>query len=287
VTTPFYVSPEQLMKDRADFVRKNIARGGSAAVLNYDGGILFVAENRSRVLHKVSEIYDRIGFAAAGKYNEFENLRQAGVRLADSRGYLYDRRDVTALGLANAYAQLLGNIFSESGAKPYEAELVIAEVGERPEQDQIYRIPYDGSVVDAHGFVVIGGAAEAVSAVLEETYQETPGLGEALRIAVAALGRDGSETRQLSPAQLEVAVLDRNRTQPRKFRRLLGTQLAALLQDEPGADAAALAENGASADASAAEQDRPGASAPEADLDTNALIDEALGEDSGEDSGDN
>jgi proteasome alpha subunit len=292
VTTPFYVSPEQLMKDRADFVRKNIARGGSAAVLNYDGGILFVAENRSRVLHKVSEIYDRIGFAAAGKYNEFENLRQAGVRLADSRGYLYDRRDVTALGLANAYAQLLGNIFSESGAKPYEAELVIAEVGDRPEQDQIYRIPYDGSVVDAHGFVVIGGAAEAVSAVLEETYRETPGLGEALRIAVAALGRDGSETRELSPAQLEVAVLDRNRKQPRKFRRLLGAQLAALLQDDPGADAAALAETGASADSSAAEQDEPGTDSPAAgstegaELDTNALIDEALDEDSGEDNGD-
>ncbi|MBR7833634.1 proteasome subunit alpha [Actinospica durhamensis] len=301
MTTPFYVSPEQLMKDRADFVRKNIARGGSAAVLHYDGGILFVAENRSRVLHKVSEIYDRIGFAAAGKYNEFENLRQAGVRLADSRGYLYDRRDVTALGLANAYAQLLGNIFSESGAKPYEAELVIAEVGDRPEQDQIYRIPYDGSVVDSHGFVVIGGAAEAVSAVLTETYQETPGLGEALRIAVAALGRDGTETRELSPAQLEVAVLDRNRKQPRKFRRLLGAQLAALLQDAPGADAAALVENGESAGASAAEREEPGtdtaapAAATAADgdedsgLDTNALIDEALDEDSGrgEDNGDN
>lgn len=196
MTTPFYVSPEQLMKDRADFVRKNIARGGSAAVLNYDGGILFVAENRSRVLHKVSEIYDRIGFAAAGKYNEFENLRQAGVRLADSRGYLYDRRDVTALGLANAYAQLLGNIFSESGAKPYEAELVIAEVGDRPEQDQIYRIPYDGSVVDAHGFVVIGGAAEAVSAVLEETYQETRAsarrCGSRWRRSAATARRPGS-----------------------------------------------------------------------------------------------
>lgn len=296
MTTPFYVSPEQLMKDRADFVRKNIARGGSAAVLHYDGGILFVAENRSRVLHKVSEIYDRIGFAAAGKYNEFENLRQAGVRLADSRGYLYDRRDVTALGLANAYAQLLGNIFSESGAKPYEAELVIAEVGERPEQDQIYRIPYDGSVVDSHGFVVIGGAAEAVSAVLAETYEETPGLGEALRIAVAALGRDGTDTRELTPAQLEVAVLDRSRKQPRKFRRLLGAQLAALLQDAPGADAAALAENGESADSSAAEQDEPGsapAPGPDGDegpeLDDNALIDEALDEDGGrgEDNGDN
>ena len=258
MSTPFYVSPEQLMKDRADFVRKNIARGGSVVVLNYDGGILFVAENRSRVLHKMSEIYDRIGFAAAGKYNEFENLRQAGVRLADTRGYLYDRRDVSALGLANAYAQLLGNIFSESGGKPYEAELVIAEVGDRAEQDQIYRITYDGSVADAHGFVVIGGAAEAVSTALEQSYEENPGLGAALRTAVAALAQnDNGETRELSPAQLEVAVLDRERQQLRKFRRLLGTHLTALLEDEPGADAAALEEDGA-------------------ELDTNALIDEAI-----------
>jgi proteasome alpha subunit len=245
VSTPFYVSPEQLMKDRADYARKNIARGGSVVVLNYDGGILFVAENRSRVLHKMSEIYDRIGFAAAGKYNEFENLRQAGVRLADTRGYLYDRRDVSALGLANAYAQLLGNIFSESGGKPYEAELVIAEVGDRAEQDQIYRITYDGSVVDAHGFVVIGGAAEAVSGSLEQTYTENPGLGEALRTAVAALAQNGNgEPRELSPALLEVAVLDRDRKQLRKFRRLLGAQLTALLEDEPGADVSALVEDG-------------------------------------------
>jgi proteasome alpha subunit len=259
MSTPYYVSPEQLMKDRADYVRKNIARGGSVVVLNYDGGILFVAENRSRVLHKMSEIYDRIGFVAAGRYNEFENLRQAGVRLADTRGYLYDRRDVSALGLANAYAQLLGNIFSESGGKPYEAELVIAEVGDRAELDQIYRITYDGSVVDAHGFVVIGGAADAVSGSLEQTYTENPGLGEALRTAVAALAQNGNgEPRELSPALLEVAVLDRDRKQLRKFRRLLGAQLTALLEDEPGADAAALEEDG--------------------ELDTNSLIDEALDE---------
>ncbi len=244
MTTPFYVSPEQLMKDRADYVRKNIARGGSVAVLNYDGGILFVAENRSRVLHKISEIYDRVGFAAAGKYNEFENLRQAGVRLADTRGYLYDRRDVSALGLANAYAQTLGTIFSESGGKPYEVELIIAEVGDRAEQDQIYRLTYDGSVADAHGFVVIGGAADAVSGELESSYVEGAHLGAALRTAVAALGRDGTETRELSPTQLEVAVLDRARQRDRKFRRLVGAQLARLLADEPGADEAAFAENG-------------------------------------------
>jgi proteasome alpha subunit len=275
VTTPFYVSPEQLMKDRADFVRKNIARVGSVVVLNYDGGILFVAENRSRVLHKISEIYDRIGFAAAGRYNEFENLRQAGVRLADTRGYLYDRRDVTALGLANSYAQLLGNIFSEAGGKPYEAELIIAEVGDRAEQDQIYRVTYDGSVTDAHGFVVIGGTADAVSNSLEETYTESPGLGEALRTAVAALAQTGNgESREVNRALLEVAVLDRDRKQPRKFRRLLGAHLTALLEDEPGADSAALAENGTAGNS------------PEADeTDTNALIDEALDEGGADESG--
>ena len=287
MSTPFYVSPEQLMKDRADFVRKNIARGGSVAILNYDGGILFVAENRSRVLHKISELYDQLGFAAAGRYNEFENLRQAGVRLADTRGYLYDRRDVSALGLANAYAQLLGNIFSEAGGKPYEAELVIAEVGDRAEQDQIYRVMYDGSVTDAHGYVVIGGAAEAVSSALEESYQENAGLGAVLRIAVAALGQNGTESREIDPGLLEVAVLDRDRKQPRKFRRILGSQLAALLEDEPGADAAALEENGETAAAEPAQPAEavpsPEAAAEEEELDTNGLIDEALGEGDGDD----
>lgn len=276
MSTPFYVSPEQLMKDRADFVRKNIARGGSVVVLNYDGGILFVAENRSRVLHKMSEIYDRIGFAAAGKYNEFENLRQAGVRLADTRGYLYDRRDVTALGLANAYAQLLGNIFSEAGGKPYEAELVIAEVGDRVEQDQVYRITYDGSVVDHRGFVVIGGAAEAVTAALEQTYTENPSLGDALRTAVSALAQNGDgEPREVSPSLLEVAVLDRDRKQARKFRRLLGAHLTALLEDEPGADEAALADNGGLEDDGA---ESSAAASADDELDANTLIDEALDE---------
>ncbi|MBS2961629.1 proteasome subunit alpha [Actinocrinis puniceicyclus] len=281
MTTPFYVSPEQLMKDRADYVRKNIARGGSVAVLNYDGGILFVAENRSRVLHKISEIYDRVGFAAAGKYNEFENLRQAGVRLADTRGYLYDRRDVSALGLANAYAQTLGTIFSEAGGKPYEVELIIAEVGDRPAQDQIYRLTYDGSVADAHGFVVIGGAAEEVSRVLEGSYTEGAHLSAALRTAVAALGRDGSETRELSPTQLEVAVLDRGRKRDRKFRRLVGDHLVRLLADEPGAEEAAIAENG---DGDGAQPEAP----EPAQGDILDDIDEVLedGEDGEDDAGD-
>src|SRR5919205_3427499 len=143
---PFYVSPEQQMKDKADYARKGIARGRSVVVLQYDDGILFVAENPSRSLHKISEIYDRIGFAAVGRYNEFENLRIMGVRIADLRGYSYDRRDVTTRGLANAYAQTLGTIFSSAGEKPFEVELVVAEVGDVAAEDQIYRLTYDGSV---------------------------------------------------------------------------------------------------------------------------------------------
>ena len=170
---PFYVSPEQLMKDRADYARKGIARGRSVVVLGYDKGIAFVAENPSRALHKVSEIYDRIAFAAVGKYNEFENLRVAGVRYADLRGYSYDRTDVTARGLANAYAQTLGTVFTQE-SKPYEVEIVVAEVGATAEEDQIYRLTYDGSVADELGFVAMGGAAEPIETALKDRW--SPGL---------------------------------------------------------------------------------------------------------------
>ena len=162
MTMPFYVSPEQLMKDRADYARKGIARGRSVVVLGYEGGIAFVAENPSRALHKVSEIYDRVAFAAVGKYNEFENLRVAGVRYADLRGYSYDRSDVTARGLANAYAQTLGTVFTQE-SKPYEVEIAVAEVGEDEDSDQIYRLTYDGSVADEQGFVAMGGASEHIT----------------------------------------------------------------------------------------------------------------------------
>jgi proteasome alpha subunit len=229
---PFYVSPEQVIKDKADYARKGIARGRSVIVLQYSGGLLFVAENRSRALHKISEIYDRIAFAAVGKYNEFENLRVAGVRLADLRGYSYDRRDVTGRSLANAYAQTLGTIFTET-QKPYEVEIVVAEVGASPHDDQLYRLTFDGSVGDEHGFVAMGGSAEAISEKLRERWTEGLDLGDALRLAVELLGSapeagNGSEEpRVLTPAQLEVAVLDRERPR-RKFRRIQGPKLAAL-----------------------------------------------------------
>jgi proteasome alpha subunit len=235
VTVPFYVSPEQLMKDRADFARKGIARGRSVVVVQFTDGIAFVGENPSQALHKISEIYDRIAFAAVGRYNEFENLRIAGVRLADLRGYSYDRTDVTGRGLANAYAQTLGTIFSSGGDKPYEIEIFVAEIGDAPDDDQIYRLTYDGSVADEHGFAVMGGSADLVGQYLEEHYRTGLGLDEVLRVAVDALGHDGQQVRRLRADQLEVAVLDRTRTRARKFRRITGRRLTDLFGslDEP------------------------------------------------------
>jgi proteasome alpha subunit len=233
MTTPFYVSPEQVMKDKADYARKGIARGRSVVVLAYDGGLLFIAENSSRALHKISEIYDRIAFAAVGKYNEFENLRVAGVRLADLRGYAYDRRDVTGRGLANAYAQTLGTIFTET-SKPYEVEIVVAEVGDTPADDQVYRLTYDGSVADEHGYVAMGGQSERIAAVLKEEFREGMTFADALTLGVRALMASDGEPRTIGIAQLEVAILERDRPR-RKFRRIAPTELAGVLPESSGA----------------------------------------------------
>jgi proteasome alpha subunit len=234
VTVPFYVSPEQMMKDRADYARKGIARGRSVAVVQYADGIAFVGENPSQALHKISEIYDRIAFAAVGRYNEFENLRIAGVRLADLRGYSYDRTDVTGRGLANAYAQTLGTIFSSGGEKPYEIEIFVAEIGDDADADQIYRLTYDGSVADEQGYAVMGGSADLVSEYLGQHYRSGMSLDEALRIAVDALGHDGQQVRRLHAEHLEVAVLDRTRSQARKFRRISGRRLTDLFGSGDG-----------------------------------------------------
>ncbi|MDH6109569.1 proteasome alpha subunit [Kitasatospora sp. MAP12-15] len=239
MSTPFYVSPQQAMADRAEYARKGIARGRSVVVLTYADGIVFVAENTSRALHKVSEIYDKIAFAAVGRYNEFENLRIGGVRYADLRGYSYDRADVTARGLANVYAQTLGTIFSSVGEKPYEVELIVAEVGKATEDDQIYRLTPDGSVVDEQNTVVVGGNADSIGTYLEQRHQPGLSLAEALKVAVESLARDpnGGSPRTLTPEQLEVAVLDRHRPQQRKFKRILGGQLARLLSGDESAAA--------------------------------------------------
>lgn len=229
MTAGFYVSPEQLMKDRADYARKGISRGRSVVVVQYADGILFCSENPSRALHKTSEIYDRIGFAAVGRYNEFENLRIAGVRLMDMRGYSYDRSDVTGRGLANAYAQTLGTIFSSGAEKPYEVELFVAEVGEGPDGDQIYRLTYDGSVADVQQHGVMGGQADQVESHLAEHYSAGLDRTAAIKLAADALGHDATEPRTVTSEQLEVAVLDRTRPQPRKFKRLTHTTIAEAL----------------------------------------------------------
>ena len=232
MSMPFYVSPEQLMKDRADYARKGIARGRSVVVLGFEQGIAFATENPSRSLHKISEIYDRIGFAAVGKYNEFENLRVAGVRYADLRGYSYDRADVNARGLANAYAQTLGTVFTTE-SKPLEVELVVAEVGDDESSDQIYRLSYDGSVADESGYVAMGGHADQLDARLAQEWRAGLSLGEVLGLAVRTLGAQAEgESRAIPASQLEVAVLDR--TKPRRaFRRLTGAVLEDLLGDTP------------------------------------------------------
>jgi proteasome alpha subunit len=226
---PFYAPPEQIMRDRSEYARKGIARGRSAIVLSNVEGVLFVAENVTS-LRKLSEIYDRIGFAAIGRYNELENLRAAGVRMADLRGYSYDRRDVTARALANAYAQTLGAIFTEQ-SKPFEVEICVAEVRASVATDELYRITYDGSVSDEHGFVVMGGQADAISTVIKQGYRDDIALADALALAVKGLssvGGEGGAPRQIGGKQLEVAVLDRSRP-GRAFRRVTGAALETLL----------------------------------------------------------
>jgi proteasome alpha subunit len=235
MSMPFYVSPEQQMRDRAEYARKGIARGRSAVAMQYADGILFVAENRSPALHKVAEIYDRIGFAAVGRYNQFENLRIAGVRLADTRGYSYHRRDVTGRALANAYAQTLGSIFYSPAELPVEVEIIVAEVGDSTEEDQIYRLTFDGSVADERRYAVMGGSADQVSDYIGEHYRDGISLAGALRLAVDALGHDGAEARHLEPDQIEVAVLDRTRSQQRKFKRITKETLSNILAESTAA----------------------------------------------------
>jgi proteasome alpha subunit len=231
---PFYASAEQIMRDRSEYARKNVSRGRGVVVLKYPDGILLVAENTSNTLHKISEIYDRIAFAGVGKYNEYENLRVAGIRLADLRGYSYDRRDVTARALANAYAQTLGAIFTEQ-QKPYEVEICVAEVGDDASGDQLYRLTYDGTIVDEPEFLVMGGQSDAIASELRRNFISGAPLADCVAAAVGALGSAGSadgKPRELPTTQLEVAVLDRNRGM-RKFRRLTGAALTALLPSAP------------------------------------------------------
>lgn len=221
------------MRERSELARKGIARGRSVVALAYAGGVLFVAENPSRSLQKISELYDRVGFAAAGKFNEFDNLRRGGIQFADTRGYAYDRRDVTGRQLANVYAQTLGTIFTEQ-AKPYEVELCVAEVAHYGETKppELYRITYDGSIADEPHFVVMGGTTEPIATALKDSYAENADLRDALGIAVDALragSPNGGDEPKLDVTSLEVAILDANRPR-RAFRRIGRSTLENLLR---------------------------------------------------------
>jgi proteasome alpha subunit len=230
---PYFISPEQAMRERSELARKGIARGRSVVALVFSGGVLFVAENPSRSLQKISELYDRVGFAAAGKFNEFDNLRRGGIQFADTRGYAYDRRDVTGRQLANVYAQTLGTIFTEQ-AKPYEVELCVAEVAHYGETKppELYRITYDGSIADEPHFVVMGGTTEPIATALKDSYAENANLADAVHIAVNALkaGSGNGDDNTLDVTTLEVAILDVNRPR-RAFRRITGAALERLLPE--------------------------------------------------------
>jgi proteasome alpha subunit len=221
-----YVSPDQMMKDRSEYAHKGIARGRSVIGLEYDDGLLFISENPSATLHKISEIYDRIAFAGVGKYSEFEDLRIAGIRLADLRGYSYGREDVKARDLANAYSQALSTIFTQQ-MKPYEVEILVGEVDGEIEGTSVYHVLYDGSVTDEHGFVAIGGHAEDLTESLKGRYQSGWNLATAVKTAVEVLG--SPESRTIEANLIEAGVLDRTRSQRRKFRRLEDTEITGYL----------------------------------------------------------
>jgi proteasome alpha subunit len=229
MTMPFYVAPEQVMKDRADYARKGIARGRSLAAASCREGILIVAENPSRTLRKISEIYDRIAFAGVGKYNEFDQLRVAGVRHADTTGYAFSREDVDARSLANVYAQYLGQVFTHE-MKPLEVEILVAQVGDEVSSDELYHLLFDGTVVDEIGFSVLGGEAEAIAERLGPRLSAGAPLAETLPVLVEALA--GPE-RTLGTEELEVAVLDRSGGR-RRFRRLEGGELERALRSPEG-----------------------------------------------------
>ena len=221
MTMPFYVSPEQVMADKAEFARKGIARGKSIVALEYDNGVLLIAEN-STSLSKVGEIYDRIAFAGVGKFSEFDMLRKIGVRFADSRGYQYSRDDVRGKALANAYSQAVGEAFTNQ-MKPLEVEMIVAEVGDDSlvghEHNSLYRVKFDGFISDHKGFCVIGGNVEDVQSVLDDDYEEGMTQGDAVQLGLKALTRGASDNSTLDATTLEVCILDRSRSR-RKFTRL-------------------------------------------------------------------
>ena len=225
MSMPYYVAPEQMMKDRADFARKGIARGRSLVAMQYAEGIVIVAENPSHTLRKISEIYDRIAFAGVGKYSEFDQLRVLGVRSADLKGYQFSRQDVDARSLANQYAQMIGQTFTHE-VKPLEVEILIAELGATADTDQLFHIMYDGTVLDRRLFIVIGGDTESIRSKIELGFKPYMSIKESVQLAISALS---SDERILQAQDLEVAILHRNAAR-RCFKRISDQSLEDLLK---------------------------------------------------------
>jgi len=262
MTMPYYVAPEQVMKDRAEYAQKGIARGRSLVAALYGNGVLIVAENPSRTLHKISEIYDRVAFAGAGRYNEFDQLRVAGVRHADTKGYAYSREDVDARSLANLYAQFLGQVFTHE-MKPLEVEILVAELATDDDNHQLYHIAYDGTVVDEVDFTVLGGDSATIIDRLSSSYRSGWPLAEAVRHCVAALA---GPDRTLEPADLEAAVLEQGNGR-RAFRRLSNEDLAVLMAPPDSGVGATAAGEAAADDSQPAERVAGGEGSSDGDSD--------------------
>jgi proteasome alpha subunit len=223
MTAPFYVPPEQLIKDRAEFAKKGVQRGKPIVVIEYDEGILLIGENPSRSLHKIAEIYDEVAFAGVGRFNEFETLRVAGIRYADVKGFAYARADVTGKGMANAYSQTLGQIFTHE-VKPYEVEVIVAELG--TDENHIFHVRFDGTLRDDHGYAVIGGDEDAIKERLSADYRPNLDLAGAIGVATTAIAANTED--DIDPVNWEAAVLDSSLGR-RKFRRLAGEEVASAL----------------------------------------------------------
>jgi len=220
----FYVNPEQLVNDKAQFAQKGIARGKSIVGAIYDNGVLLVGENTSASLNKISEIYDRIAFAGVGKYNEFDRLREGGVRWADNTGYVYSREDVDARALANFYAQHIGDVFS-GDFKPLEVEILVAQLGNGVRPTKIYRIAYEGTISDEPHFAVVGGEADEVKRRFAQGDGAIVDLTKTLKNAVVALA---GPDRTLAAEDLEVGILE-DKGSRRTFERLSDNHVRELL----------------------------------------------------------
>jgi len=228
MSTPFYVSPEQWYQDKAEYARKGIARGRPIVALEYDTGIVMMAENRSATLRKISEIYDRIAFGGVGKLDEYETLRKSGVRYADMRGYSFSREDVAGKSLANEYSNVLGSVFTRE-MKPLEVEILVVEIKEKG--SALYQIRYDGSMSDMTHWATIGGDSDKLGDVIRGGWKAGIPLKDAAKLARRALAGSGigAAIDDLDEKSLEIAILDRTRI-GRTFRRVVGEEAQALLR---------------------------------------------------------